>query len=506
MAKLKAGEYGVRVFGGRISAATELANSLASNTSASEAITATATAAKALTAGVAQLNSMLQKIQGDLGQVDSNLQTANRSLGDTNARLKTNQNALAAIPRDSLNILRAQEQEDVDKANKNLAKKRTELNKKISNDQANASALTAKITLLNQQKWSFSVLANRILQSINKINTTHDTLIPVRDKLVSYNESAGLGYLKFSFLAQESYSTFENLWKNLSTMDNESRFNIYNASIANLMSDKSQDGLTLEESAPELTAIGAQIKAENKVKVDALMAELDALKKEQARIEKIDNESNLETIWNVTTGNRDAENDYELWGSRLLKIGGAAGALAGGLALFGVGTGAGATSAAATGTVTTTSSGLLVADAGVVGGGSLAGSGTATTLAELGIGAGTSTAGTGGLTIAGAGTVGAGSSTALSTAGTATTLTELGISGTATTSVSTAAATASELSAATSAYQTALSRLSAASEYLQAVKATPGVTQSAIANAQALVNNLKPGLQSAFEVLTKLTH
>lgn len=264
MAKLKAGEYGVRVFGGRISAATELANSLASNTSASEAITATATAAKALTAGVAQLNSMLQKIQGDLGQVDSNLQTANRSLGDTNARLKTNQNALAAIPRDSLNILGVQEQEDVDKANKNLAKKRSDLNKKISNDQANASSLTAKITLLNQQKWSFSVLANRILQSINKINTTHDTLIPVRDKLVTYNESAGLGYLKFSVLAKQSQNAFETLWRNLNKMDNESRFNIYNASIMNMLDDKTHDGHTMEEFAPILSSIGVQFKAEPK--------------------------------------------------------------------------------------------------------------------------------------------------------------------------------------------------------------------------------------------------
>lgn len=275
MSKLKAGEYGVRVFGGRISAATELANSLASNTSASEAITATATAAKALTAGVAQLNSMLQKIQGDLGQVDSNLQTANRSLGDTNARLKTNQNALAAIPRDSLNILGVQEQEDVDKANKNLAKKRSDLNKKISNDQANASSLTAKITLLNQQKWSFSVLANRILQSINKINTTHDTLIPVRDKLVTYNESAGLGYLKFSVLAKQSQNAFETLWRNLNKMDNESRFNIYNASIMNMLDDKTHDGHTMEEFAPILSSIGVQFKKVDLQKASQIMDETE---------------------------------------------------------------------------------------------------------------------------------------------------------------------------------------------------------------------------------------
>lgn len=267
MAKLKAGEYGVRVFGSRISRATELAHSLASNTNASEAITATATAAKALTAGIAQLNSILKKIQGDLAQVDSNLMTANRSLGEANARLRTNQATLAAVPKDAINLVGFHDPETIDKNNKNNkanSEKRTNLNKKISNDQANIETYTTRITQLTSQKWSLSVLANRILQSINKINLTHETLIPVRDKLVSFNESAGLGYLKFSVLALESKSAFETLWGNLNTMDNESRFDIYNTSLANLMNDKTRDGKTMSDIAPQLIAAQAKIVADEK--------------------------------------------------------------------------------------------------------------------------------------------------------------------------------------------------------------------------------------------------
>lgn len=437
--------------------------------------------------GQQSLSAILQKISVDLGDVNNGLMVANRSLGDANARLRANQTHLGGLTQ-------VMEVNPTLAATAEAQNDQKKFAKKIADDQANVATYNAKITQLNAKKWSLSVLANRVLQSLNKLNIARTDNNATKSKLTDFVSNSGFGYVAVYIKADWVGKTLEDFYRGMNTLDAESNLNTFNSSMLNIIAGKNRDGSSADEFgiavATALPAFNARKAEEAKDRTDfstKIALENEAAKKrgEEMYAAKVAHENTSNVTWGIL------------------------GALGLGFAAAGPGTvGAGATSAAATGTVTTTSSGLLVADAGVVGGGSLAGSGTATTLAELGIGAGTSTAGTGGLTIAGAGTVGAGSSTALSTAGTATTLTELGISGTATTSVSTAAATAtaSELSAATSAYQTALSRLSAASEYLQAVKATPGVTQSAIANAQALVNNLKPGLQSAFEVLTKLTH
>lgn len=406
--------------------------------------------------GQQSLSAILQKISVDLGDVNNGLMVANRSLGDANARLRANQTHLGGLTQ-------------VMKVNPTLAATAEAQNdqkkfaKKIADDQANVATYNAKITQLNAKKWSLSVLANRVLQSLNKLNIARTDNNATKSKLTDFVSNSGFGYIAVYIKADWAGKTLEDFYRGMTTLDAESNLNTFNSSILNIIAGKNRDGSSADEFgtavAAALPAFNAKKAAEAKDRTDfstkiALENEAARKRGEEMYTAKVAHENTSNVTWGIL------------------------GALGLGFAAAGPGTvGAGAT------TATTETAGAIGSGAGSTGGA------TGAATAELG-GAATSTTGT-----IGAGTTGTAGAGATGTAGTA--------GKAATDALNLVTVSAEQYQAAASALSNAQHLMMQAKNALTALRAA-GASTEAIASAQSTFSGAKEAYQVANSIFATL--